>query len=112
MLSQGVILGQLKAFWPYIFGLKTGEISYYIRKFTFKPNYGCQQKGWSVLFLFCNFWEIKLVIRSLFGKDGITANKEDHFEGYFHLDHDAWGIIYVLHKNKVILSNDWEMCVP
>lgn len=45
MLLQGFILGQLKDFRPHMFRLKTGETSYYIRKFTFKPNYGCQQKG-------------------------------------------------------------------
>ena len=63
----------------------------------------------------CFSWVViseKSISYHKFGKDGITANKVDNFEGYFHLDHDVWGIIFVLHKNKVILSNDWEMWVP
>lgn len=40
-LPQEAILGQLKAICPCMFGLKTGETSYYARKFIFKLNYGC-----------------------------------------------------------------------
>lgn len=40
----------------------------------------------------CFSWVViseKSISYHKFGKDGITANKVDNFEGYFHLDHDV-----------------------